>query len=164
MEDASAEQLNAIRKELNNLHQKQATIFEQTDPVVIRYTDALWKQLITEKKIDADWVEKEARKVDIDTIVHTNVREIGAEWICYNTWNKLKLTEFLQSMGWNDTQIKLAATQVISRAVYPASELKTSNWIKENSAICEVTGYDMEQITKDKLYDSALNLYDVKDD
>ena len=164
MENVSAEQINAIRKELNNLHQKQATIFEQTDPVVIRYTDALWKQLITEKKIDADWVEKEVRKVDIDTIVHTNVREIGAEWICYNTWNKLKLTEFLQSKGWNETQIKLAATQVISRAVYPASELKTSNWIKENSAICEVTGYDMEQITKDKLYDSALKLYEVKDD
>lgn len=164
MEDASAEQLNAIRKELNNLHQKQPTIFEQVDPVVLRYTNALWQQLITEKKIDADWVDKEARKVDIDTITHSNVREIGAEWICYNTWNKLKLTEFLQSKGWNDAQIKLAATQVISRAVYPASELKTSNWIKENSAICEVTGYDMEQITKDKLYDSALNLYEVKDD
>ena len=132
--------------------------------MVIRYTDGLWQQLMIEKKIDADWVEKEARNVDIDTIVHTNVREISAEWICYNIWNKLKLTEFLQSRGWNDTQIKLAATQVISRAVYPASELKTSNWIKENSAICEVTGYDMEQITKDKLYDSALNLYDVKDD
>lgn len=164
MEDASAEQLNAIRKELNNLHQKQPTIFEQVDPVVIRYTNALWQQLITEKKIDADWVDKEARKVDIDTITHSNVREIGAEWICYNTWNKLKLTEFLQSKGWNDAQIKLAATQVISRAVYPASELKTSNWIKENSGICEVTGYDMEQITKDKLYDSALNLYEVKDE
>ena len=31
------------------------------------------------KKIDADWVDKEARKVDIDTIAHSNVREIGAE-------------------------------------------------------------------------------------
>ena len=128
MENVSAKQINATRKELNNLHQKQATIFEQTDLVVIRYTDVLWQQLITEKKIDADWAKKEARKVDIDTIAHTNVREIGAEWICYNTWNKLKLTEFLQSKDWNDTQIKLAATQVISRAVYPASELKTSSW------------------------------------
>ena len=164
IEGVSVDQLNAIRSELNNLHLKQTTFFEQKDPVVIRFTKALWEQLITEKKIDTDWVNKEARKVDIDTIVHTNVREIGAEWICYNTWNKLKLTEFLQLKGWDEAEIKLAATQVISRAVYPASELKTSSWIKENSAVCEVTGYDMEQITKDKLYNSALKLYGVKDD
>ena len=58
------------------------------------YTKAFWEQLITENKIDADWVDKQAHKVDIDTNDYTNVREIGAEWICYNTWNKLKLTEF----------------------------------------------------------------------
>jgi hypothetical protein len=57
----------------------------------------------------------------------------------------------------NETQIKLAASEVISRAVYPASELKTSSWIKENFAICEVTGHDIEQITKNKLYSGALN-------
>ena len=69
----------------------------------------------------------------------------------------------MQSKGWNETQIQLAATQIISWTDYPASELKTSSWIKENSAICEVTGYDMGQITKDKLYDNALKLYAVKD-
>ena len=79
MEDVSAEQINAIRKELNNLHHKQATIFEQTDPVVIRYTNTLWQKLITKKKIDADWVDKETRKVDIVTIAHSNVLEICAE-------------------------------------------------------------------------------------
>ena len=57
--------------------------------MVKRYAEALWEQLIAEKKIDADWVDKQVRKVDIDTIVHSNVREIGAEWICYNTWNNL---------------------------------------------------------------------------
>ena len=164
MAGVSLDQLNAIRVELNNLYHKQPTIFEQSDPLVKQYVEDLWKQLIAEKKIDADWIDKAARQVDIDTIQHSNVREIGAEWICYNTWNKLQLTEFLQGRGWSETQIQLAATQIISRAVYPASELKTSSWIKENSAICEVTGYDMEQITKDKLYDSALKLYDVKDE
>jgi len=161
--DLNVDQLNAIRVELNNLYQKQPTLFEQTDPLVKHYTEKFWSQLISEKRIDADWMDKAAKRVDIDTIQHNNVREIGAEWICYNTWNKLKLTEFLQSCGWNETQIKLASTQIISRAVYPASELKTCSWIKENSAICEVTGYDMEQITKDKLYESALKLYEVKD-
>jgi transposase len=57
----------------------------------------------------------------------------------------------------------LAATQVVGRAVYPASELKTARWIKENSAVCELTGYDIDKITKDKLYESSLRLYKVKD-
>ncbi len=160
MPEVSIEQLNAIRTQLNNLYNQQSSLFEVRDPLVKQYVESFWQRLIAEKKIDID---KAQRQVAIDTIQHSNVREIGAEWICYNTWNKLQITDFLQSQGWTETQIQLAATQIISRAVYPASELKTSSWIKENSAICEVTGYDMEQITKDKLYTSALKLYDVKD-
>lgn len=57
----------------------------------------------------------------------------------------------------------LAATQVVSRAVYPASALKTARWIKENSAVCELTGHDIDKVTKDRLYESALHLYRVKD-
>ena len=41
---------------------------------------------------------------------------------------------------------------MVSRAVYPASELATTRWIKENSAVCELTGYDIDKISKDKLY------------
>ncbi len=57
----------------------------------------------------------------------------------------------------------MAFTQIISRAVYPFSENRTTRWIKENSAVCEVTGYPIEKITKDKLYKSALALYKIKD-
>ena len=164
MEGVGTDQLNAIQASLNNLYHKQSAIFEHCDPLVKQYTEQFWEQLIAAKKIDANWIDKSAKQVDIESLQHSNVREIGAEWICYNTWNKLQLTEFLQKLGWSDMQIQLAATQIISRAVYPASELKTSSWIKENSAICEVTGYDMTQSTKDKLYDSALQLYEVKDE
>ena len=163
MENVSAEQLNAIQMQLNNRYQKQSALFESDDSIVTHFAEKFWKQLIDGKKIDANWADKAAKQVDVDTLQHSNVREIGAEWMCYNTWDQLQLTSFFQSQGWNETQIQLAATQIISRAVYPASELKTSSWMKENSAICEVTGYDMAEITKDKLYDSALKLYEVKD-
>ena len=66
--------------------------------------------------------------------------------------------------GWTEEEAQLAATQVISRAVYPGSELKTTRWIKENSAVCELTGYDTGKVTKDKLYASALKLYSIKDE
>ena len=55
-------------------------------------------------------------------------------------------------------------THIISRAVYPASEYKTSRWIQENSSVCEITGYPKEQITKDKLYEISHRLFSVKDE
>ena len=36
------------------------------------------------------------------------------------------------------------------------------SWIKENSAVCELTGYDPEKITKDKLYGISKKLYEEK--
>jgi hypothetical protein len=48
-------------------------------------------------------------------------------------------------------------TQVISRAVYPGSELATSKWIKDNSAICDITGYDIHKKPVDDRIDVQAN-------
>ena len=165
MEDATAEQLNKIQKQLTEKYERKQPLFDQQeqDPIVKKYVDDLWQRIIASKKVDIQSAEKLSRMVNADTLQHSNVREIGAENICHSTWDKLKLTELLLGNGFTDEQAALAATQVISRAVYPASELKTTSWIKENSAVCELTGYDMDKLTKDKLYESALHLYKVKD-
>ena len=44
---------------------------------------------------------------------------------------QLQIAPFLESLGWSEDQVRLAQTHLISRAVYPASELKTTRWIKE---------------------------------
>jgi len=54
--------------------------------------------------------------------------------------------------------------QLVNTAILPASELKTSLWIKENSSICELTGYPVEKLSKDKLYKHALELYKIKNE
>ena len=66
---------------------------------------------------------------------------------------QLDITTFLTLKGWPSEQIQLALTHIVSRATYPASELCTSQWIKENSTDCKLTAYPIEKITKDKLYD-----------
>lgn len=164
MEDTIVEQRNKIQKHLTERYEHKQVLFEETDPVVKKYVDELWQRIIDTKRIDIIPFDQKVRMVDIDTINHRDVREIGAEWIGYHTWDKLQFTPLLLSKGWTEEQIQLAATQVISRAVYPASELKMARWIRENSAVCELTGYDMEQVTKDKLYQSALSLYTLKDE
>ena len=66
--------------------------------------------------------------------------------------------------GWDEQAVQLAVTHIISRAGYPASELRTSQWIKDNSAVCEITGYPVrKKVTKDKLYGISHKLSGVKD-
>ncbi|HYH15892.1 MAG TPA: IS1634 family transposase [Flavisolibacter sp.] len=164
MEDTDVDQRNKIQKHLTDRYEHKQILFEEADLLVRRYVEELWQRIIDNKRLDIPALEQGARMVNLDTVKHRDVREIGAEWIGYNSWDKLQLTSMLLSHGWSEEQIQLAATQVISRAVYPASELKTTRWIKENSAVCELTGYDVEKVTKDRLYQSALSLYSLKDE
>lgn len=165
IDHVAPEQLNKIQKYLTSRAEGKISLFEEVDQEVLHLTQSLWDRMISEKRVDlAEKVfEKRQRLVDIETIKHKDVREIGSEWLGFQAVNQLKIREFLQNLGWEEQKIQLALTQIVSRAVYPASELKTSRWIKENSAICELTGYPLEQLTKDKLYESALSLYEVKD-
>ena len=103
------------------------------------------------------------QNVKIDTIENKNIREVGSEWMCRQAIEQLQLSTFLLARGWDEQAVNLALTHIISRACYPASELRTNQWIKENSAVCELTGYPQEFITKDKLYSISKKLYTVKD-
>ena len=163
--DYEIETLNIIKQILQNRLERKAPLFEITDEIAIKWADIYWDKLIKTNKVDASdhAFEKSKRLVDIDSIKHKDAREIGAEWMCFQALEQLELKGKLENLGWSQEDIQLALTQIISRAVYPFSENKTSRWIKENSAVCEVTGYPIEKITKDKLYGSALKLYSIKD-
>jgi len=162
--ELKAEQLNLIQHVLNARAEGKGELFATDDPLVTKHIEYFWEQLIAKKKVDtpAAALAKRKKLLYEDTLRHKNVKEIGAEWMCLNTLNLLQLKEFFESLGWEDEQIRLTYTQLISRAVHPASELKTARWIKENSAVCELTQYPAEKITKDKLYKNALRLWKNK--
>ena len=82
--------------------------------------------------------------------------------MCKQSFDQLAIGDFLRGEGWDKQTISLATTHIISRAVYPASELKTVSFIKENSAISEITGLDKNKITKDSLYRVSHKLYSIK--
>ena len=162
-DDYSPEQLNQTARILTDRYEQKQRLFEPTDTAVIELAETLWKRIIKDKRLDLTLHSPTSRQINADTLRHSNVREIGSEWICHQSLEELGLIKVLAAAGFTQEQIQLAATQIISRAVYPASELKTASWIKENSAIVELTGQDCQKITKDKLYESALRLYRVKD-
>jgi transposase len=161
-QDLRIDQINIVCRILNNRYQRKLEIFDAPlDEICKTVSDELWHKLIAQKKIDPEMYSEHSRKVVLDNIVHKEGKEIGAEWMCYQTIQELGIEQILLAQGFTDQQSKLAITQIISRAVYPASELRTSKWIVDNSAVCELTKYDVSKITKDKLYDSALRLHGV---
>jgi len=170
------EQLNLIQKILTaKTSNNNNPLFElpfTNDATVIHYVNELYNRMIAEKRIDVlqENIAKKAAKsgkdiqaIDINSIRNKDVKEIGSEWLCFQAMNQLQIDTFLERQGWSDADIKLAQNHIISRAVYPASELETSKWIKENSSVCEITGYDINKITKDQLYRISRKLYSEKD-
>jgi hypothetical protein len=176
LDGLTTDQMNLIQKILTQRVEKaNDVLFDfpvSDDPIINQYVDEYYNRLVAEKRIDV-LVDKPKKKpyakgkdleiIDLNSIRNKDVREIGAEWLSYQATEQLQIRTFLEGQGWSDQDIRLAQTHIISRAVYPASEYETYRWIKENSAICEVTGYDIEKVTKDRLYSIAKKLYAQKE-
>lgn len=162
----SADELIFIQKNITDrINGKPILLVQDSDAHLLEYADELYSKALKSGKIDSKIdPEKDMAHVDLNTFKHLDAKEFGAEWLSFQALKQLKIDSFLMEQKWSDEKIQLAMTQIISRAVFPASENKTSKWIAENSSICQLTGYPIEKITKDKLYQSALDLYTVKDD
>lgn len=175
------DQLNLIRRALCNRYESggNPTLFDplqECEPIVVTMVNELWSRLVNEKRIDIAYqpksVEKKKKRtgggrdwetIDMNSLRHKDVRETGSEWLCLQAVRQLGLDLFLEQEGWTQEETRLAMTHLISRAVHPASELATSYWIRESSAVCELTGYPEEKITKDCLYKISHKLYSVKE-
>ena len=97
MEDVTPDQLNKIQKKLTEKYEHKHVLFEQEqacqangmdDAIVKKYVEQLWQRIVASKKLDLLSVEKLSRMVNMDTLQHSNAREIGAEDIAYQTWEK----------------------------------------------------------------------------
>ena len=169
------DQLNQIRRILCNRREEalgNAHLFEiekDNSDIVNELADTFWQRLISENRIDVGQkpqktpTSRQRNMVFEESIRHPDVREIGSEWLCYQALEQLQFADFLTNIDFSEEETRLALTQIISRAVYPASELETARWIRENSAVCELTDYPMRKITKDKLYKSSLKLFSQKE-
>jgi len=109
-------------------------------------------------KCDTDY-----QTVDVNSLEHKRVREIGAEWLCKQALEQLQLTSCLEQAGWDKRWIALAHLYIIGRALFPASDLKTEDWYRINSGVCECLGLDPEKITRHHLYKVSRLLYKEKE-
>ncbi len=161
-----AHQRELLKQRLASLVKQARTgicdMFESEDVIVETLAQKHFATILKKERID--FIKgRDYHTVDTNSIENKNIREVGTEWMCAQAAQQLQIAECLARQGWDESAIQLALTHIISRASYPASELRTSQWIKENSAVCELTNYPLEQITKDKLYAISHKLFSEKD-
>lgn len=135
----------------------------QADGQIEQLARYYYEEVKKKKRYDIKQGKSDFETVNMSTLKNKDAREIGAEWLCKQCFDQLGIGDFLRQSGWDEAKIALATTHIISRAVYPASELKTVSYIRENSAISEITGLDRDKVTKDMLYGISHQLYKIKD-
>ena len=130
-----------------------------------------WNRMIELGKIDSirKSIEesrcKAERLVDVNTIKHTDARDVGAEWICLQAIRELEIDRFLARKGWTEHKIDTALAHLITRTVYTPSELKSMRIMADNSAVCElVSGNNTWQPGFRDVYKVAPSLYELKDE
>jgi len=160
------EQKKSLGQRINDLMRQSVTgktnLFVETDDLTEQLAQKFFQEIKNKQRINHAGTEYHV--IDTQTIKNKDVREAGAEWLCYQALEQLQVRNVFENKHWNEADIQLALTHIISRATYPASEYKTSRWIQENSSVCEITGYPKEQITKDKLYKISHQLFSIKDE
>ncbi len=160
----SIDQKVLFNERINQLIKGEASLYGPCpDTDVEKLAQYYYGQIKLKNKVDKKGnTTDDIETVKLNTLNNRDIYNVGAESICYQAFKQLGIDNFLVERNWEPEQINLAATHIVSRAVYPASELKTVSWIKENSAVCQLTGYDRDKVTKDKLYGISHKLYKEK--
>jgi len=141
-------------------------LFENNlDPVIEKYAQQFYRKIINDNLLDiraktpSKTKAADCEVIDLNSINNQDVREVGAEWLSKQTLEQLEIPEALQKLGWNSEEINLAMIHIISRAVYPASEHKTAQWIQQNSAVSELFEIMPKNINRFQLYRISNKLY-----
>jgi hypothetical protein len=160
------DQRKALGRRIEQLIQQERNVLlfapVPPDGIIERLAQKYYIAIKEKRRIDIA-AGKDYHIVDVNSLENKQIREAGIEWLCLQAIEQLQIDAFLKNNEWDEEKIKLALTHITSRAAYPASELRTSQWITQNSAVCELTGYPEEKITKDRLYEISHRLYEMKD-
>lgn len=166
LEGLQEEQIKLLGKRVEELltgKSNRLPFDEDRDTSVEKLARYYYEEIRKKHRYDTGKGTSDWQTVDLESLKNKDAREIGAEWLCKQAFDQLDISNFLRQKGWSEENISLAMTHVVSRAVFPASELKTVSFIKESSAITEITDMDKNKVTKDKLYKISHALFAEKE-
>lgn len=104
----------------------------------------------------------EMHQVDIKGLEVSDVKSFGAEHLCKQVADKLKLRECLERVGIKGKQADKALIAITARAIFSSSEHKTAQQLDMNSELAACFNYQLP-ITHKQLYAVSDQLFAHKD-
>lgn len=90
--------------------------------------------------------------VDVDSLELSQPRSVGVEHVGLHAAAELGLEEKLAELGVNGVMRATILGSIIGRMAKPASELATSGWLREHSALGELMDVDFDTMPLMRLY------------
>jgi transposase len=84
-----------------------------------------------------------------------DVRTVGAEHVVCETIGQLGLDRKLRSLGLTKMQLALALGMIAGRMIAPGSERATHRWLLNRSALDELLGIDLSNVSLDSVYKAS---------
>ncbi len=161
-------QFKLLADRVEQLIKGSVGLFECVDPIVEKLAQNFYREIIDRKLVDRTPSMPKSEDpalytVDINSIEIENARETGSEWMCLQALRQLEMDRCLKECGFDPMDVPLTLAHLISRAVYPASEFGTVQWMQDNSAVCELMGIKPDEVTHHHLYRISRLLSQNKD-
>ena len=129
---------------------KRSDVLNWVDGIAKRVErEGRWKPVVQPAASEAQGLVIDG--VLADQVTHTHTTPLGPSLLGLEAWNRLKMPEMLESLGFNPAQAQTAAVSVINRLVDPGSELALVDWLPDSS-LPELMGMETTQAGKDRFY------------
>jgi surface antigen len=123
---------------------------------VLSATDKIMQGFGARVELKTDNVRREAEaeyvSTDLNTVTSSMSRSVGAELLVHDAWRYLELPKLLNQLGLNAGERSLAEAVVAARMISPASDLKTWEWIRNQSAIGELTEEKLDDVARNRVH------------
>lgn len=103
---------------------------------------------------------KDFHTVDLNSMEHSNCRTVGGEALAFNALHQVRLPEYLDSLGFNNSQVHAAMGNIIGRMLQPGSELSTHKWLQKQSGLGDLLNFEFEKQGLSALYRASDLLWD----
>jgi transposase len=103
----------------------------------------------------AEKVASDYQVVDVNSVDSEDVRTVGAEHVVCETIGQLGLDRKLRSLGLTKMQLALALGMIAGRMIAPGSERATHRWLLNRSALDELLGIDLSNVSLDSVYKAS---------
>jgi transposase len=149
-----------LERQLAGLGGAQQLALLEADGTVRKAADRAMARYLFEKNRTVGQEPKRGDKrllatVDIDSATTAWSRSLGPELVGHHVWNELKMPAVLEECGLSERERSLAEAVVLGRLIAPGSDLATWRWLRDLSAVGELTEAPVAQVKKDAVYEIA---------